>query len=129
SQIVPAGDVLYDPRGRALPGEPVGPLGDGFPALLFLTSLAPLQTDIEAGRATVVRATEGYAVWYRQLTAESSQRGRDSGALVAWTYHFGDEERDLQRASVLARYGVYEYTHLCENWIAGPYGRERVPAR
>jgi hypothetical protein len=124
--LVPAGDFLYDPRGRFLPGDPVSPLPDGFPALVFLSSLAPAQSDVEAGRATVLRATEGYAVVYPQLSAAQSRRLRDSGAVTGWTYHHVDP---VISDGDLARYGIYEYTHLCENWIAGPYGRERVPAR
>jgi hypothetical protein len=122
-RLLSPGEALHDPRGRSLPGEPAGPLPDGIPALVFLTSLAPAQTDIEAGRATVVRATEGYAVAYRQLTAAQSRRLRDSGAVIGWTYHHDGPDQGL------ARYGIYEYEHLCENWIAGPYGRDRVPAR
>jgi hypothetical protein len=126
TQLAPAGDVLYDPRGQTLPGAPVGPLPDyGFPALVFLSTLAPAQTDVEAGRATVVRATDGYAVVYRQLTADQARRLNASGAVTGWAYHGGAAGAD----GGLARHGVYEYTHLCENWIAGPYGRERVPAR
>lgn len=124
TQMAPAGDVLYDPRGHNLPGTPVGPIPEHeCPALVFLSALAPAQTDVEAGRATVVRATEGYAVFYRQLTAEQARRLNRSGAVIAWAYHGGELDGGL------ARHGIYEYTHLCENWIAGPYGRECVPAR
>jgi hypothetical protein len=126
TRMAPAGDVLYDPRGHTVPGTPVGPLPDhGFPALVFLTTLAPAQTDVEAGQATVVRATEGYAVAYRELTAVQARRLRDSGAVTAWAYHY----EDPTGPGGLARHGIYEYTHLGENWIAGPYGREHVPAR
>jgi hypothetical protein len=126
ARMLPAGDVLFDPGGRTLPGESVGPLPDhGFPALVFLSHLAPAQSDVEAGRATVVRATEGYAVAYRQLTAAQARRLRDSGAVTAWAYHYDDPAGP----GGLARHGIYEYTHLCENWIAGPYGREQIPAR
>jgi hypothetical protein len=127
TQILPPADVLHDPRGRMLPGVPVGPLPEhGFPALVFLSNLAPAQTDVEAGRATVVRATEGYAVVYPQLAADQARRLNDSGAVTAWGYHY---HSDPGARDDLARHGVYEYTHLCENWIAGPYGRDQVPAR
>ena len=122
-QLLPRGEFLYDPRGRSLPDDPQTLLPDGHSMLVYLSNLAPAQTDIEAGRATVARATEGYAVHYDPLTATQARRLRDSGAVVGWT--FGDLGGD----GGLAAHGIYEYAHLCENWIAGPYGRERVPAR
>jgi hypothetical protein len=124
--LAPAGDVLYDPRGQNLADTPTGPLPEHeFPALVFLSSLAPAQMDIEAGRATVVRATDGYAVVYARLAADQARRLNESGAVTAWAYHYAAEQGE----GGLARHGIYEYTHLCENWIAGPYGRDRVPAR
>ncbi|HJZ91059.1 MAG TPA: hypothetical protein VKE40_09315 [Gemmataceae bacterium] len=120
---LPTTDILYDPRGRVLPGQPSMPLDlRDYSTLLFLSHLGPVQSDIEAGRATAVRATEGYAVTVRRVTAELFRRLTDSGALVGWDYHFDESEN-----SFLARHGLYEYGHLCENWVSGPYGRKRVP--
>jgi hypothetical protein len=124
-ELLPRCEVLYDPRGRQLPGEPPGPMPEGSSALVFLSSLAPAQADIEAGRATAVRATEGYAVLYRPLTPAQARRLQDSGAVVASSYHFDDPDMPPN----LAGFGIYEYGHLCDNWIAGPYGREEVPTR
>lgn len=127
----PTSEVIYDPRGHELPdGKPSGFAGlplmaQEYPLLVFVTSLAPLQSDIEAGRATPVRATEGYAVVLPRLTAEQAGRLQDSGVVRSWTFHFA---RAGDRADPPAM-GVFEYGHLCENWISGPYGRERIPAR
>src|SRR5262245_14440624 len=127
---LPAGEILHDPNGNQLPGQPTGGLGlypsDQFGTLVFLTSLAPVQTDIEAGRATAVRATEGYAVIFPRLSAEQVRRLTESGTVRGSDFYFEDQE---DGANALARHGIYEYDHLCENWIAGPYGRKAVPAR
>jgi hypothetical protein len=127
---VPPGEVIFDPRGYVLPG-PAGEdaaqvRAQDWPLLVFLTSLAPVRSDVEAGQATPVRATEGYAVVLPRVTADQARRLTESGAVRATAFFFGgpDDERNSR-----ARFGVYEYGHLCENWIAGPYGRERVPAR
>jgi hypothetical protein len=121
---LPAGDILHDPRGRVLPGLPTMPLDpQDYPTLLFLSHLGPVQSDIEAGRATAVRAIEGYAVTVPGVTAELFRRLTDSGALVGWDYHFEGENS----SPMLAQHGFYEYGHLCENWVSGPYGRKRVP--
>src|SRR5262245_3173822 len=125
---LPAGDVLHDLRGRALPGDPLSPqlVAGNYPTIVFLTSLAPVQSDIEAKRATAVRASEGYAVVFPRLTADQVRRMTDAGVVVRSDYH-SDESEDM--LPPLARYGLYEYEHLCENWVAGPYGRYRVPGR
>lgn len=128
---LPAGEVIYDPRGHEMPGgKPAGLSGlpltaQEYPALVFVSSLAPVQSDIEAGRATAVRATEGYAVVLSRVTAEQARRLQDSGVVRSWTFHF---PRAGDRADP-STMGLFEYGHLCENWISGPYGRERIPAR
>jgi hypothetical protein len=127
---LPTGDVLHDPNGHDLPGESVpryhlDPSND-FATVVFLSCLAPVQSDIEAGRVTAVRATEGYAVIFPILSPEQVRRLTESGAVRSHTYYFDDE---VSGANNLARHGIYEYGHLCENWIAGPYGRKAVPAR
>jgi hypothetical protein len=127
---LPAGDILHDPNGHDMPGVSAARFAlypsEDFGTLVFLSSLAPVQSDIEAGRATAVRATEGYAVILPRLSAEQVRRLTDSGAVRAHSFYFDDGEGG---ANPLARHGIYEYGHLCENWIAGPYGRQAVPAR
>ena len=125
----PPAEVIFDPRGHVLPGRDRGfdhmvqLRAQEYPLLVFLTSLAPVQTDVEAGRATPVRAAQGYAVVLPRVTADQARRLNESGAVVTTAFYFdGDDTRP-------AGFGVFEYGHLCENWISGPYGRERVPAR
>jgi hypothetical protein len=132
ARAVPPTEAIHDPRGHLLPGHDRGfdhmvrLSAQEYPLLLFVTSLAPLQTDIEAKRATPVRAAEGYAVILPRLTAEQARRLNEAGVVVTSAYYFDDADGERDRP---ARFGVYEYGHLCENWISGPYGRERVPAR
>jgi hypothetical protein len=127
---LPVGDVLYDPRGRSLPGEKleasrVEPWD--WPTLLFLSSLAPVQSDIEAGRATPLRATDGYAVVFPRLTAAQCRRLNSADVVLATDTYYEDPEAEEGRSP--AWHGIFEYSHLCENWISGPYGRRLVPTQ
>jgi hypothetical protein len=130
-QMTARTEVVYDPGGHILPGhdrgldQEVQLHAQDWPILVFLTSLAPVQSDIEAGRAVPVRATTGYAVAFSRLTADQARRLNEAGVVVTSGYDNGIEVAD----DGPARFGVFEYGHLCENWIAGPYGRERLPAR
>ena len=133
TQAVSSGEAIHDPRGHILPGQARGPdhmvqlRAQEYPVLVFLTSLAPIQTDIEGGAAVPVRATDGYAVVFRRMTADQARRLNESGAVTTSAYYFDSPNGDERET--LAQFGVYEYGHLCENWISGPYGRERVPSR
>jgi hypothetical protein len=127
---LPVGDVLYDPRGRYLPGETLEPRRVeplDWPTLVFLSSLAPIQGDIEAGRATPLRATEGYAVVFARLTAAQCRRLNSADVVLATDSYYDEPDEEQHRS--LAWHGIYEYSHLCENWISGPYGRRLVPTR
>jgi len=132
ARAVPPTEAIHDPRGHLLPGHDRGLdhevqlAAQDWGVLLFVTSLAPLQSDIEAGRATPVRAAEGYAVLLTRLTAEQVRRLNESGVVVTSTYYFDGSESERDRP---ARFGLFEYRHLCENWISGPYGRVHLPAR
>ncbi len=128
-ELVPVGSVLFDPAGRCQPGRedaiPRAWTGD-YPVLLFLSSLQPATADLESGRAVEVAATEGKAVLLSSLSEEELNR-----------YHALPEFRGSHnlffiqggRPHELAQHGLYEYNHLTENWISGPYGREAVPAQ
>ena len=128
---LPRGEAIHDPRGHALPGHTAGfgdlPEGRDFPVLVFLSSLAPVQSDIDAGQAIPVRTTEGYAVALSQVTAALAHRLRNSGAVRDWAFHFPRTSDGEQTEP--AEVGLYDYGHLCENWISGPYGRKRLPSR
>src|SRR3954462_7293408 len=94
AEAVPPGEVIFDPRGYVLPG-PAGQEAtqvhpQDWPLLVFLTSLAPVQSDIEAGEATPLRATEGYAVVLPHVTADQARRLNESGVVRATAFFFGD---------------------------------------
>jgi hypothetical protein len=132
AQALPRGEVVYERQGRFLPGgrattfDHMGRLGMNYPVLMFLDSAEPLRDEIAAGRAVPVPATEGVAFILTGVPEAPLQRLHDSGACRACSYlfHFGDPDTPSP-----GELGLYEYRHLTENWISGPYGRQQQPAR
>lgn len=127
-ELLPATGMLYDPAGRLMPGQENGRLDRAWSSdavLLFLTSLEPVRAMLSAGRGAEVKATEGLAVVLRNLTTEelTGFKALPEFRGCVSLYDFDGEDRPL------AEHGFYEYDHLTENWISGPYGRESVPAR
>jgi hypothetical protein len=130
-QALPAAGVVYDLASRFLPAletEPK-PLDRAwlvqYPVLLFLSSLDPVREALAAGRAKQVPATEGVAVVLRGITEEELNGYRASPAFRGClNLYLGEGE-----TTSLAQHGLYEYGHITENWISGPYGREVLPER
>jgi hypothetical protein len=126
-----AGAVIFDLGGST----PPGPLGAGghhrsYARLVFLASLDPVRGEIAAQRAYEVPASGGVAVVLRDDAESTLKTLHDRGACLGCFYY--DEERDEDPDSeglpvYPARFGLYYYGHQCENWAAGPYGREEVP--
>jgi hypothetical protein len=131
AQTLPHGGVVYDLQGRFLPGgraasfDHMGTLGLNYPLLMFLESAEPLQEEIAAGRAVPVSANEGVAFLLTGVSGATLQRLHDSGACRACSYHFN---LDADGPS-LEELGLYNYRHLTENWISGPYGRQQLPTQ
>jgi hypothetical protein len=102
---------------------------------LLLADPAPVREDLEAGRARLYRAAVGCAVHYRELSLATSKRLHDAGLcrgcfLDYRSYATGDDDDDGGGGGTggsLAMRGIYVYSHTCENWISGPYGREAAP--
>ncbi|HWB76367.1 MAG TPA: hypothetical protein VG755_15460 [Nannocystaceae bacterium] len=95
------------------------------PGLGNLVMFVDEERDVEAliavgGRR--VEATEGFAVWFARIDTDEHaaihQRGVCRGCYP--------EHVDLKSPRI-SRHGVFEFTHLEENWIAGPYGLECAP--
>jgi hypothetical protein len=129
---LPRVEVLQDPRGHIIPGRGKanhgGLRGSEHPILMFLTSLDHVRHEIAEKRAVQLPATEGIAVLFQTLPEATAQRLHDSGVCLGCEWHFHDEEREEYCPDLAAR-GLFSYSHLTENWISGPYGRERQPAQ
>ena len=119
--------TVHDLEGRLLPGFETGgedlhaPAGAG-PVLVFMPGLDVIAAEIAAGLAEPLRASFGAAAIFDRLPRATSQRlhaGR--GCLACFT------EPDDERVDP-ARFGLFSYGHLCDSWIAGPYGRRSRPA-
>jgi hypothetical protein len=132
ARALPRGGVVYDRQGRFLPGsrptafEHMGTLGMNYPVLMFLDAAEPLREEVAAGRAVPVSATEGVAFLLTGVPQATLQRLHDSGACRACSYRFGLGGTDTPSPGEL---GLYEYGHLTENWISGPYGRQQLPTQ
>jgi len=133
ARLLPRNGAAYDPNGRVCPG-PNGDMGrhharsEGDAALLFLRSLDAVRAEIAAGTAIAVPATEGAAVIFRQLTEDIHRRLHDAGDCLSCFYLWGLPD-DEELGPDLTSRGFFEYDHLTENWISGPYGRIRIPLR
>lgn len=131
---LPRCEVLYDPRGHTLPGSRQQLLGHRslwgvpVPVLMFLKALDPVQEEMAAGLAVQVPASEGVAVLFRTLSEERAKQLHDSGACLGCDWHF-EEADDEENVADWTTRGFFRYGHLTENWISGPYGRERCPVQ
>jgi hypothetical protein len=130
-ETLPEGGVTYDLSSRFLPSleDDARRLDRAwlmeYPVLLFLSALDPVRDALAAGRAEQVEATEGVAVILRGLSEEELNGYRDSPHFRGCINLYLGEEF----ATSLAHHGLYEYGHITENWISGPYGREMLPQR
>lgn len=116
---MPSGEAVDHWPDRAFSGSPV---------LLFLTTLDPVRDALAAGAAEEVPVTEGYGVVFRQLADADLERYLQLPECVRSANLYFDDG-DGNGDPSLARFGFYTYDHLTDNWVAGPYGREAVPAR
>jgi hypothetical protein len=129
-EALPQSGIIYDLASRTMAG-PAGQeqLHDHAwfqsPVLLVLSSLDPVREALAAGRAERVNVTEGVAVILRGLSEEELNRYRDSANFRGCCNVYLGEGFPHS----LAHHGLYEYGHITENWISGPYGREAVPER
>ena len=134
--VLPRCEIIYDPAGYRLPGSKrmagYWSPGLGYPVLMFLSSLDAVREDLAAGTAVTVRATTDNVVFWRELSEERHEALIANGHCLGGSYLFDpeddteDEERIRPNPSA---YGLFYYDHLTENWISGPYGRQRIPAQ
>jgi hypothetical protein len=101
--------------------------------LLFLTSLEHVREAVERGEARACKASQGTAVIFQDLPADLSRKIHDAGHCLGcnwyWRWVFEDVEQDGPGRVSATDLGLFAYEHLCENWIAGPYGLQRRPAQ
>jgi hypothetical protein len=125
--------VIHERKGRATPNHPSefnehrGMLALPYPTLMFLASLDPVRDEIAVGRAVEVRASEGVAVLFQEMSEALAKRLHDSGACLGCSLYFHNEDDDS--SPEIAARGFFSYSHLTENWISGPYGRVSRPAQ
>ncbi len=93
----------------------------GATALFFLEDDTPLARWIEAGRAYEIKAKEGRAFVVRGPTRRLSDYLHAANLCRHCCYWYQDEHSAAQQ-------GLYEYEHLTENSISGPYGRAALPS-
>ncbi len=132
ARLLPRGEAAYDLAGRQVPGSEGKPVWHraasgqefNFPALLFLKSLDPVKEALASGQAVQVPSGDSFAVMFQHLPAKLSKSIHDSGACQMCVYLYRRTEADDP-----ARHGFFEYEHLTENWISGPYGRTARPLK
>jgi hypothetical protein len=137
-ELVPRCEWIHDLQGYLDPGPRrdsgrhyYGDRGSDDGALMFLTSLAPVKRQINAGDAVPVRALDGEAVIFGRLTAALARRLHKQGHCLGCFFYLLREgtDQDNERRGRAAEIGLYDYRHPAENWIALPYGREMLPSR
>jgi hypothetical protein len=135
--LLPPTEAVYDLRGRTLDdprlqgGAHCLPSEPDFRVLMFLDSLDPVRADLRAGRAVravEVPAAEGKAVLWQRLSKAKHKRLHDAGVCRGCFWHFGPpDEQEEGRWPNPAGLGMFSYSHLTDNWVAGPYGRQQSP--
>jgi hypothetical protein len=130
-QLLPRCPAAFDLAGRQMPGgegsgnphEAHG-LGLDYPVLLFLQSPDVVKEALASGQAVQVPSDRGTAVTFQHLPAELDRRLHEADACLGCFFLFGRIDAEgFEPAS----HGLYEYSHLTENWISGPYGRVARP--
>jgi hypothetical protein len=133
AQFLPRGPVAYDLEGRQVPGPAEGAGawhqaqegGRGYPVLLFLTALDPVREALASGQAVQVPGGDRLAVTFQRLPPEVSRRIHEAGACLACYTLYSWSEEDFDPAG----HGLFEYEHLTDNWISGPYGCHARPVK
>ncbi|OAI53300.1 hypothetical protein AYO44_16135 [Planctomycetaceae bacterium SCGC AG-212-F19] len=92
--------------------------------MIFLQSIDPVRAELASGEALLMPASSGVAIVLNNRSEALRRRLHTDGQCLGCFWYFSGSER---LSPDPARFGIYVYAHLCENWIAGPYGRERIP--
>ncbi len=95
------------------------------PAVFYLRDAHVLAAEIAAGTARQLPSDGSVAVRIEKPDASLLARLHAEGDCLGCEYDF-DAEGEGERP---ATKGIYEYTHACDNWIAGPYRLVAKPGR
>lgn len=106
-----AADELHTPWSRPL----------ARPVVLFLGSTSAVRADLHSKRAHVARGPFGTTVVYERLPRDIAARVHEEKACLGCFHEPEDERTDP------ATLGLFSYLHLCDGWVAGPYGRRASP--
>jgi hypothetical protein len=113
-----SGSFIYEHRASA-------------PLLMFLRSLDLVRDELASGIARQLPSTSDFAVWFWDVLDRQTavmQRLPDRGECLGCFEYWGMDERDGACDDAASR-GLFAYTHACETWISGPYGRILVPTQ
>jgi hypothetical protein len=127
-RALPATGVLMDPDGhRAANGGGHLEINDfnvQYGALVFVKDTSAIADLLPKLEARELPATKGKALIIRLTDAQAFAQLHERGACLGCDSHYRDDDDDD-----IARYGLYRYSHITDNWIAGPYARLAVPAK
>src|SRR5262245_11508117 len=126
-RLLPAGQAIYDIRGRCMPSDTSARLagrgwaGSAAPVVVLFTSLDPVRDVLAAGQAVEVSVSEGGGVLFQQISEDQLNHYHSlpqcKGSFNAFDLLEGSDSRGS-----LAQRGFFVYDHLTDNWISGPYG-------
>jgi hypothetical protein len=134
ARALPTCDTLVDLRGRLLPYRKNGGIRHTFgampvPTVMFLDALEPIRADLAAGRATELKAKDGFAVVWSELTDADYDRLHDGDPELCrgcyWRFNLVTDPDDPRPN--LARHGIYTFEALGTNATAYPYGLSESP--
>lgn len=107
--------------------------------LMFLESLDPVDAELNRGELFEVPSAQGVAVVWRELSRATYQRLHEQADCLYCTYGGDVDDEEVEEVeevedtwvtpSSLANFGFYSYTHVTDNWVAGPYARDLQPAQ
>ena len=128
ARVASVTESVFELEGRLLPG--LDAVGDALHApasasqvLAFLPSLETVSSEVASGNAAPVRASFGAAALFDRMPRATAARLHAPGGGCLGCF----AERDDDRVDP-SRFGLFSYRHLCDSWIAGPYGRRTRPA-
>lgn len=128
ARSAPVTEPVFEVEGRLLPGleaaaDDLHVLESGSPVLAFVPSLASVSAEVALGEAVPVRAALGAAAIFERLPAVLSARLHGPGGACLGCF----SEPDADRVDP-SQFGLFSYRHLCDSWLAGPYGRRTRPS-